>query len=421
MGTHDFIQFPPQGIKLIPRTWLLLGQMQATIQALSVMPMLPEDAYELNATYLAKGIHGTTAIEGNRFSECQVLRLVLGDTRLAAEDRQQIMQINSMMSAYSAVTANTVPGQSPAFSVELLNRYHHLVLDGLETDEARAGQLRMHNVTVGRYLAPPPDDCGLLLAGYCDWLNTEEPVPEMSVSYELAFAIMKAIIAHIYFAWIHPYGDGNGRMARLIEHALLLRAGIPASAAHIFSYRYSQTRERYYLELQDSHGEFVDGAYRRADLGKFVLYALDHAMEELESQLMWIGSTQTQAIWRERIRANFPLELTVPQQRRLRLAIDLTDRCVGMPLSIGELWDLLDTIPAGDFEYSLNMLERDLSALVKMGLLTQDANGFQPHVDTTCGLFGNKGIGPERRHAFDGLRDRSTKQSAPADALSTFF
>ena len=342
MGTHDIIQFPPPAMKLIPRTWLLLGQIQVTIQALGALPLLPEDAYELNIRYLAKGIHGTTAIEGNEFSDAQVLELIRGDTQLANEDSFQLRQIQNMLSAYTAVALETDPSESPSFSMDLLNHYHQLVMEGLETDDTPAGQLRSHNVTVGRYLAPPADDCGLLLEQFCEWINTEEPVSKYFLSYELAFDIMKAIAAHVYFALIHPYPDGNGRMARLIEHALLLRTGIPASAAQVFSYCYSKTRDRYYLELQDTRGDFVDGAYRKLEFGKFVLYALDEAMTELESQLLWIGTVQTQALWRERIRRQFPVQLTVPQQRRLQLALDLTDRFVGKPLYFIDIWDLLE-------------------------------------------------------------------------------
>lgn len=394
MSTHDIIRFPPNVEPMAPRTWLLLGQVQATIQALGIMPMLPEDAYELNKSYLAKGIYGTTAIEGNQLSEDQVYQLLLGHAPPAIKDIQ-VKQIDSMISANTAVALDAVAGESPAFTVDLLNHYHRLVLDGLETDEARAGQLRMHNVTVGRYLAPPPDDCGILLEQFCEWLNYVEPVPEYFVSYDLAFDIVKAVTAHVYFALIHPYADGNGRMARLIEYALLLRAGIPASAAHAFSYCYSRTRDRYYLELQDTHGDFVDGAYRRLELGKFVMYALDQVMGELESQLLWIRNAQTQALWRERIRGHFPVRLTIPQQRRLQLGIDMTDRCVGKPIHFDEIWNLLDEIPAGDFENSTNMMDLDLSALVKMGILTQDYNGFQPNLDIMRSLFGNRGMNPD--------------------------
>jgi len=371
-----------------------MGQAQMMIRALGALSMQPEDAHELHAAYMAKGIHGTTAIEGNRLSEERVYWLSRGRAPLATEDRHQVRQIQNMVAAYDTVALDTIAAESCSFSIALLNRYHQLVLDGLETDETVAGQLRSHNVTAGHYLAPPPDDCGILLEQFCEWLNQKEPVPEYFVSYDLAFDIVKAVSAHVYFALIHPYADGNGRMARLIEYALLLRAGVPASAAHVFSYCYSRTRERYYQELQDTHGDFVDGAYRKLELGKFVLYALDQVMEELEPQLMWIGSAQTKDLWRQRIRNHFPVQLTIPQQRRLQLAQDLIDCGVGNPMYLREIWDLLDNILAGEFENSTIMMDRDLSALVKMGILTNDPSGFQPNLDIMRSLFGNRGIDP---------------------------
>ncbi len=394
MGTHDNIRFPPPDMKLIPRTWLLLGQIQATVFALGSLPLLTDDAFLLNMLYLARGIHGTTAIEGNELSEEEVLELVQGDKPPAAGASDQQRQIINMLAAYEAVTADAPPINAPKFSVDLLNHYHQLAMDGLETDDAPVGEIRSHSVTVGRYLAPPADDCLMLLEKFCDWLNQEEQVSKVFKSYELAFAIMKAISAHVYLALIHPYADGNGRMARLIEFALLLRAGMPARAAHAFSYRYSRTRDRYYLELQDTHGDFIDGAYRELELGKFVLYALDEGMIEFETQLRWIESAQAMAIWRESIRRRFPVQLTAQQQRRLQLALDLSARFAAMPLEFKEIWDLLDEIPAGEFEYSINILDRDLSALVKMGILKSDFLGFQPNLDLVHRLFGYGGAEP---------------------------
>ena len=49
----------------------------------------------------------------------------------------------------------------------------------------------------------------------------------------MAEGILKATLAHLYIAWIHPFGDGNGRTARLVEFMLLSRAGVPSPSAHL--------------------------------------------------------------------------------------------------------------------------------------------------------------------------------------------
>jgi len=41
---------------------------------------------------------------------------------------------------------------------------------------------------------------------------------------------------------IHPFGDSNGRTARLIEFYILLRAGLPDMVSHILSNHYNDTR-----------------------------------------------------------------------------------------------------------------------------------------------------------------------------------
>ena len=395
MGSHDFISFPPILDHMSPRIWLLLGEVQASIQVLHAMPMHPEDAQYLLTTYLAKGLHGTTAIEGNSLTEREVQLLVHGDARFSIEENDELRQIHNMVAAFAAVALDAAPSKAPPFSLDLLHGYHKIVIGDLGANEespVAAGELRTHNVEVGRYLAPPPDDCGIFLEQYCEWLNVNEALPEEFVGYELAFSILKAIIAHIYFAWIHPYGDGNGRMARLLEHAILLRAGVQASAAHIPSYFYNQTRRIYYEELQASHGEFVDGAYRTAELRNFIVYALQGMMNELRAQVLQIKSAQVQALWRDLIRSRFPLRLTTAQQRRQRLAIDLTNRRVNLSMSFQEIWDFLDVIPTGGFEYSDVMLDRDLSALVKMGLLTDENLAFQPNPEILKSFFGNTGL-----------------------------
>lgn len=65
---------------------------------------------------------------------------------------------------------------------------------------------------------------------------------------------------------IHPFGDGNGRTARLIEFTILLRAGLPDMASHILSNHYNDTRQEYYRRL--------DLCVRERELSGFVRYAV---------------------------------------------------------------------------------------------------------------------------------------------------
>lgn len=396
MGSHDFIRFPPALAQLSARTWLLLGEAQTMSQAVRVSPVLPAHSYELDREYLAKGIHGTTAIEGNSFSEHEVAEIINGDLPAYATRIAELQQIKNMVEAFNMVARDEIFGSAPPLSLERLNRYHKVVLNGLgegSNGKAAVGALREHRVEVGRYLAPPPEACETLVEQFCDWLNTDDKPSDELDGYDVARSIIKALVAHVSFAWIHPYGDGNGRMARLIEHLILLRAGLPEACTHVLSYFYSKTRLQYYDELQRSHGEYDNGAYPPVgELRGFIEYALEGFVDELSDMLMDIGSMQVQAIWRDHIRSCFPAQSTSAQQRQMRLALDLTDRCVGQPV----LLEMARAVSAGiEREYcalSDGELSDDLDALVRMDLLIHDEHGYQPNPALMMSLFGNSGL-----------------------------
>ncbi len=391
MGTHDFISFPAKLLHISPRTWLLMGEAQATINAIKAMPLQPFDHEILTRIYLAKALHGTTAIEGNTLSELDVMRIMSGHANLDAAQRDDLLQIQNMNEAFIVVAQDIISGESQ-FSPELFNRYHRVILKGL-ADESVLGKIRAYNVEVGAYLAPPADDCELLLRQFCDWLN-DDSVPSFEYAgYDLAWSVVKAVVAHVYFAWIHPYGDGNGRMARLIEQALLLRAGVPAVVAHVPSYFYSGTRGQYYAELQKTHGEFTDGAYPSSgDFCGFIEYALAGICNELGQLLSMSRDAQLRALYRDYIRGFFPEIMTAVQQRRMRLANLLAEHFAGTTLSMFDLMDLRDAGNLTDTNLSDNALDRDLEALIRMGLLTSEYDGYQANPEVLASFFRNSGI-----------------------------
>ena len=392
MSTHDFIKFPPRLEQLPPALWLLMGELEAMLSNLRTMPLQPEEIENLQTLYLAKGVHATTAIEGNPFLEFDVLHQVRKDWPKSALFEKEHQEIDNMVAAFAAVTSDCNGGERPRFSLDLLNQYHRLIMRGLESAEVHAGALRRHSVTVGRYLAPPAGDCERLLDELCAWLNTEDDPPAGHARYKRAWTVVKAIAAHVYFAWIHPYADGNGRLARLIEYAVLMRAGIPDCAAHLPSYAYWHSRQRYYRELQDSHGDYRAGAYHRGDLTGFILYALEVFRDELDALDTKVKSIQMAAFLRDRIRSYFPSILTVAQQRRLRLALDLTLQFPDAPMTQLDIWENLDFMPTGEFEFSNIQLDRDLTALVKMGILIDKHLGYVTNPKILHDLVGFSGV-----------------------------
>lgn len=388
MGSHDFIEFPPNLGEFSPKTWLLLGEVQAKIEHIKRLPIPPDDSDMLRRMYLTKGVHSTTAIEGNSFSEEEVGKIINREMEARPSREYQQRQIDNMVNAFNTVVQDE--GANKMFSPELLNSYHRIVLHNLADSLAGdvvIGGLRAHRVEVGRYLAAPPEDCARLIDNYCDWLNHDMSA---LAGYELAAQIVKALAAHVYFAWIHPYGDGNGRMARLIEFIILLKAGAPDIAAHLPSNFYNKTRDQYYRHLQDSHGEFRDGSYpAKGNLQGFIEYALQGLKDELDDQFSIIHGMQIRTIWHDSIhtqfRKRFSENLTKSRQRQKRLILDLTDR-FKQPIKKGEIRDLTPAVSRAYSQKTDRTIQRDLNELVKMKLLKRDETGYKLNINILMGF-----------------------------------
>ena len=83
------------------------------------------------------------------------------------------------------------------------------------------GEPRTGSVQVGRHLPPTAEELSAYLARF-----EEAYVPDrLSRSKQ----IIAVAASHHRLLWIHPFYDGNGRVARLMSHALLLRAGVGSS------------------------------------------------------------------------------------------------------------------------------------------------------------------------------------------------
>lgn len=83
------------------------------------------------------------------------------------------------------------------------------------------GAWRKRDVQVGRHVAPPHEDLALYMARF----DTAYGSPRLSKTRQ----IQTVGAVHHRFLWIHPFLDGNGRVARLMSHALFKRLGIGTS------------------------------------------------------------------------------------------------------------------------------------------------------------------------------------------------
>jgi Fic family protein len=367
LKTHPWITFRADLREAPAELWMLLGECQSKCEHIAGVPLKPDVAQHLNQVYLAKGSLSTTAIEGNTLSEEEVLRHLEGKLQLPPSKQYLAQEIDNVVKVCNHILRKLRKGEQPNLSVESICEYNRTILTNLEVDDPVVpGEIRKHEVGVSRYKAPPPGECGMLLERLCEWLNGEEFTPKPGMA--LVYAIIKAVLAHLYLAWIHPFGDGNGRTARLVEYQILISSGVPMPAAHLLSNHYNETRSEYYRQL-DRAGK------SGGDIIPFLLYAVQGFRDGLKSHLDRIREQQLEIAWADYIYGAFRHKKGgKARDRRRELVLDLSFRAEPVPLhKISEISPRIAAAYAGKTSKTAS---RDLNELIKMGLVRRTSRGF---------------------------------------------
>ena len=348
-----------------------LGECTSKIEHISRVPLVHDSAEDLYKIYLAKGVHATTAIEGNTLSEEDVLRHIEGELELPPSREYLAQEVDNIINAINVTIEGIREGSVEPLDIEWIREMNRAVLDKLNQQEGSIpGTIRTHSVGVGgRYRGAPAEDCEYLLERLCQWLRDGVDVPQ---GEEITFAIIKAVLAHLYVAWIHPFGDGNGRTARLLELAILLRSGIPVPACHLLSSHYSATRAEYARQLartSQSGGEVVH----------FLYYAVQGFLDGLHGQLEMVWKQHLDIVWQHHIYQHFPKQDTVAGKRRRDLLLELSnsDQAVN-PLA------LIVTIESFGPSYKKNpfTIMKDLQWLKENDWIERDGDNYITNKET---------------------------------------
>jgi Fic family protein len=359
---HDFITFDFSSSTLKPNDWLMLGEAMSKCQHLAGAPLKPHAAAELAAVYLARGVQATTAIEGNTLSEDEVKQIVQKGTAKVSESREYLeREVRNIAECIAEIDEALRRGLRLPINVERLCYLNNKILAGIpDKPEVVPGQLRRHDVTVGPYLAPHYSDVPELTEQLVKWLDALRETVNSESRREDRFvnAVLAAILAHLYVAWVHPFGNGNGRLARLIEVQILSESGVvPIVATNLLSDHYNKTRTAYYLAL--------GGAQH--DVSGFVIYALRGFVDELREQIERVRSENLQVLWESYVYEVFRQKPSTQARDRQRdVALNLQPGRLYTPEEVTELTTGLAKKYATCGERTP---ARDMNDLVKMELV----------------------------------------------------
>jgi Fic family protein len=200
---------------------------------------VPQSAKEKDLQEIAIAFtFNTNAIEGSTIT-LEETRLILEDKVAPSKPIRDIRETESHAKVFLQMLKT-----EENLSNKLLLEWHENIFR--ETAHDIAGRFRNYSVRVGPYVAP-------------DWHNVEKLIRQLTVFVNESNlnSVEVAARAHYMFEKVHPFGDGNGRIGRLLMNFILWKNRYPML---IIEYK---KREAYYKALERTEEGFVNYFIRR--------------------------------------------------------------------------------------------------------------------------------------------------------------
>ncbi|ABN07080.1 filamentation induced by cAMP protein Fic [Methanocorpusculum labreanum Z] len=179
----------------------------------ALRPFPPETLSSLKEYFRIGLTYTSNAIEGNSLTESETKVLIEDGLTVSGKPLRDIYETLGHAKAYGYIydilSAQTI-------TEDHIKTLHRLFYD--QIDKGNAGIYRTERVVVtgSHYPLPKPDQIPDKMKKYIDWFNAHEKTTD---------PVKFAALSHQKFVFIHPFIDGNGRVARLIMNLVLLRAG----------------------------------------------------------------------------------------------------------------------------------------------------------------------------------------------------
>jgi Fic family protein len=219
-------------------------------------------------------------IEGNRTSIVDAVAGVAASDKYEGRANDEVQEIVQLHEAAAFVDRTVDRGT--ALSHGFVRELHRISVSGLEREgDKTPGAYRLGDVTISGSSYRPPaagdvhSDMTLLL----DFINSD---------VEQNYDLLKIALAHHRFVWIHPFGNGNGRVGRLLTYAAMRRQGFADAAG----YRglnptalFGENRGLYYERLEDADSLEPEALIR------WSTYVLEGLLSDL-SKLSMLGKQE---------------------------------------------------------------------------------------------------------------------------------
>ena len=211
-----------------------------------------------------KSIHSSLKIEANSLTLGQVRDVINGKTVLG--EQKEIQEVRNAYAAYERLS------EIDPYNIEHLKQFHGIMTKYLveESGKFRSGEEGVFNGGQCIFMAPPARFVPQLMDGLFAWMReAQNDVHPLILSS--AF--------HYEFVFIHPFSDGNGRMARL-WHTAILTKWKPVFEYIPIESQIEKFQDEYYEAISKCHA-----AGESTGFIEFMLSQIDKILDDISSQI----------------------------------------------------------------------------------------------------------------------------------------
>ncbi len=245
--------FAPQ-YQISNRILTAISKIEAVEEVIRHAPILPLWEKDFREDAIVRSVYHGTHIEGNMLQKDEAKDVLRGkDVMARARDIQEVINYRKVIDFVDGVTKK----QQESLDEEFILKLHSLIVDKIlppnESGTYRTKQVVIKNSQTGEvtFRPPIPLEVPYLMKEFLHWVNR--------TNRDELHPILKAGIAHHEVVRIHPFIDGNGRVARIVATMILLMGGYDIRRFFSLEEYYDRDALSYYENLQKASSGDMTG------------------------------------------------------------------------------------------------------------------------------------------------------------------
>lgn len=220
----------------------LIGTIESAKEVIENSPLVPAWEAKFREDAMVRTVHHGTHIEGNELNLTEAEKVLAGAKIVGRErDIQEVLNYRNVLKFIEGF-------DKPEISEDVIKHLHELTTHRILPEETigtyRKTQVVVKNAATGEvtFRPPPSVEVPFLISAFLQWFN--------ATGADLVHPVLKAGITHYEIVRIHPFLDGNGRVARAAATLALFKEGYNIKQFFSLEEHYDAEPLAYYEALQ---------------------------------------------------------------------------------------------------------------------------------------------------------------------------